>query len=67
MEAGGRRKPDLYADIPVPVLQVPAVKEEEPGGFPNFQKEEEKEEYNEEKEKDDEKKEEDDEEKKDEM
>ena len=59
-----RRRPDLYAYIPVPVLHVPADEEREPGGFPNFRKEEEKEEYNEEKEKDDEKKEEDDEEKK---
>ena len=64
LEPGGRRRPDLYADIQVPVLQVPAGKEGEPGGFPKFRKEEEKEEYNEEKEKDDEKKEEDDEEKK---
>ena len=50
LEPGGRRRPDLYVDIPVPVLQVPAGKEGEPGGFPNFLKEEEKEEYNEEKE-----------------
>jgi hypothetical protein len=64
LESGGRRRPDLYADIPVPVLQVPAGEEGEPGGFPNFRKEEEKEEYNEEKEKDDEKKKEDDEENK---
>ena len=49
MEPGGRRRPYLYADIPVPVLQVPAGEEGEPGGFPNFLKEEEKEEYNEEK------------------
>ena len=54
MESGGRGTPDLYADIPVPVLQVPACEEGEPGGFPIFLKEEEKEEYNEEK--DDEKK-----------
>ena len=47
MEPGGRRRLDLYADIPVPVLQVPAGEEGEPGGFPNFLKEEEKEEYNE--------------------
>ena len=40
MEPGGRRKPDLYADIPVSVLQVPAGKEGEPGGLPNFVKEE---------------------------
>ena len=50
---------NLYADIPVPILQVPAGKEQEPGGLPNFLKEEEKVEYNEEKEKDDEEKEED--------
>jgi hypothetical protein len=35
LEPGKRRRPDLYADIPVPVLQVPAGEEEEPGGFPN--------------------------------
>ena len=64
LEPGGRRRPDLYADIPVSVLQVPAGEEGEPGGLPNFLKEEEKEEYNEEKEKNDEEKEEDDEEKK---
>ena len=63
LEPGWRRRPDLYADISVPVLQVPAGKEGKPGGFPNFWKEEEKEEYNEENEKDDEKKEEDDEKK----
>ena len=50
LEPGWRRRPDLYANIPVPVLQVPTGKEGEPGGFPNFLKEEEKEEYNEEKE-----------------
>ena len=64
MELGGRRRPDLYADIPVPVLQVPGGEEGEPGGLPNFLKEEEKEEYDEEKENGDEEKEEDDEEKK---
>jgi hypothetical protein len=64
LEPGGRRRPDLYADIPVPVLQGPAGEEGEPGGVPNFLKEKEKEEYNQEKEKDDQKKEEDDEEKK---
>ena len=64
LEPGGRRRPDLNADIPVPVLQVPAGKEGEQGGLPNILKEEEKEEYNEEKEKDGEKKVEDDEEKK---
>ena len=30
----------MYADIPVSVLQVPAGKEREPGGLPNFIKEE---------------------------
>ena len=45
LEPGGRR-PDLYADIPVPVLQVPSGKEGKPGGLPNFRKEEEKEQYN---------------------
>ena len=40
MEPVGRRRPDLYADIPVSVLQVPAGKEGEPGGLPNFLKEE---------------------------
>ena len=64
LEPGGRRRPDLYADIPVPVLKVPAGKKGEPRGLPNLRKEEEKEEYYEEKEKDDEKKEDDDEEKK---
>ena len=48
MKPGGWRRPDLYADIQVLVLQVPAGKKGEPGGFPNFLKEEEKEEYNEE-------------------
>ena len=60
---GGSRRPDLYADIPVPVLQIPAGVEGEPGGFPNFLNEKEKEEYNQEKEKDNQKKEEEDEEK----
>ena len=50
LEPGGRKRPDLYADIPVPVLQVPAGKEGEPGSFPNLLKEEENKEYNEEKE-----------------
>ena len=31
----------MYADIPLPVLQVTAGEEGEPGGFPNFLKEEE--------------------------
>ena len=48
----------------MPILQVPAGEEGEPGGLPNFLKGEEKDEYNEEMEKNDEEKEEDDEEKK---
>ena len=59
MEPGGRRRPDLYADIPVSVLHVPAGERGEPGGLPNFIKEEfeeEKEEYHEEKEVDEEEK-----------
>ena len=64
LEPGERRTPDLYADIPVPFLYVPAGKEAEPGRFLNFLKEGEKEEYNEEKENNDEKQGEDDEEKK---
>ena len=64
LEPEGRRRPDLHADIPVPVLQVPAGDEDASGGLPNFLKEEENEEYNEEKEKNDNEKEEDDEEKK---
>ena len=43
LEPAGRRRPDLYEDILVPVLQVvPSGKEEKPGGFPNFLKEEER-------------------------
>ena len=61
LELGGRRWPDLYADIPVPVIQVPAGEEGEPGGDPNFLKEVKKAEYDEENEKDDEEKEVDDE------
>ena len=61
---GGGDQTYLYADIPVSVLQVPAGKEGEPGGVPNFLMEEEKEKYNEKKDKNDEEKEEDDEEKK---
>ena len=56
-----RRRADLYSDITVSVLKVTAGKEGEPGGLPNFLKEEEKKEYNEEKDKDDEEKEEDEE------
>ena len=50
----------MYADIPVSVLQVPAWKKGESGGFLNFLKEE----FDEEKEEADEQKEEDEEEKK---
>ena len=58
LEPGGRRRPDLYADNPLPVLQFPAGKEGEPGGLPNLLKEEEKEEDEEEKKEDDDKEEE---------
>ena len=40
MEPRGRRRPDLCANIRVSVLQVPAGKEGEPEGLPNFIKEE---------------------------
>ena len=30
----GRWRPGIYADIPVPVLQVPAEEEGRPGGLP---------------------------------
>ena len=40
-ESGGRRRPGLTADIPVPVLQVPAGEEGRPGGLQNNRKEEE--------------------------
>ena len=56
LEPGRRRRPDLYADNPLPVLQVPAGKEGEPGGLTNFLKKEEKEEDDVEKEEDDEEK-----------
>ena len=56
LEPGGRRRPDLYADNPVPVLQVPAGEEGEPGGLTNFLKKEEKEEDEVEKGEDDEEK-----------
>ena len=61
MEPGGRRRPDLYADNLLPVLQVPAGEEGEPGGLTNFLKKEEKEEDDVEKEEDDEEKKENDE------
>ena len=53
MEPWGSRRPGLYADIPVPVLQVRAGEEGGPGGLPNLLKEEEKEEDEEEKKEDD--------------
>ena len=53
MEPGGRRSPGLYANIPLPVLQVPAGEEGGPGGLPNTLKEGEKEEDCEEKKEDD--------------
>ena len=54
MKPGGRRRPDLYANIPLPVLQVPAGDEGGPGCLPYLLKEEEKEEEDdEEKKKDD--------------
>ena len=52
-EARGKRRPGLYADIPVPVLQVPTEEEGGPGGLPNLLKEVEKEEDEEEKKEDD--------------
>ena len=53
LEHGGRRRPGLYADIPVPVLQLPAGEEGGPGGLPNTLKEGEKDENWEEKKEDD--------------
>ena len=53
MEPGGRRRPGLYADIPVPVLQVPEGEEGVPGGLTNLPKEAEKEDDEEEKKGDD--------------
>ena len=53
MEPGGWRRPGLYADIPVPVLQVPAREEGGPGGLPHLLKDEEMEEDEEEKKGDD--------------
>ena len=41
----GRRRPGLYAEIQVPVIQVPAGEEGGPGDLPNLLKEEEKEDY----------------------
>ena len=42
MEPGGRRRPGLYATIPVSVLQVPAGEEKGPRGLPNLVNQEEK-------------------------
>ena len=53
MEPGGRRRPGLYADIPVPVLHVPAGEEGGPEGLPNLLKYGEKREDGEEKREDD--------------
>ena len=36
LASGGRRRPGLYADIPVPVLQVPVGEEGGTGGLPNL-------------------------------
>ena len=49
LEPWGRRRPGLYADIPVPVLQVPAGEEGGPGGLPDLMKYREKKEDGEEK------------------
>ena len=37
-----RRRPGLYADIPLPVLHVPTGEEGGPGGLPYLMKEEER-------------------------
>ena len=42
--AWGRRRPGLYANISLPVLQVPVGEEGGPGGFPDLLKYGEKEE-----------------------
>ena len=44
LDPGARRRPGLYADIPVPVLQVPAGEEGGPRRLPYLLKEEEKDE-----------------------
>ena len=44
LEPGWRRRPGLYANIPVPVLQVPVGEERGRGGLPNVLKEVKKEE-----------------------
>ena len=51
LEQGGRRRPGRYADIPVPVIQVPVGEEGGPGGLPKPLKEDENEEDEEEKKK----------------
>ena len=56
LEPRARRRPDLCADNPLPVLQVPAGEEGEPGGLTNFLKKEKKEEDDVEKEEADEEK-----------
>ena len=53
LNPGGSSWPGLYAEIPVPVLQVPAGEEGGHGGLPNLLNEEEKEEEEEEKKDDD--------------
>ena len=49
----GRRRPGPYANIPVPVLQVPAVEDEGPVGLPSLLKDKEKVDYEKEKKEDD--------------
>ena len=53
LEPWGRRRPGLYAEIPVPVLQVPDGEEGGPGGHANLLEEKEKEEDDKEKKDDD--------------
>ena len=49
LEPGGRRRPGVYEDITLPVLQVPAGEEGWPAGLLNLLQGEEKEEDEEEK------------------
>ena len=42
MKSWGRRRPGLYANIPVPVLQVPAGEDRGPRGLSNLPNKEEK-------------------------
>ena len=42
LKLGGRRRPGLYADIQLPILQVPAGEEGGTGGLPKLLKEDEK-------------------------